>query len=563
MPLFQKCNFRKCFKFYLLIVLVPIVAFMTFPIGSAIGQSNGTGPNITSLLLQVPTPIEKNSKFEISFAISETTATNFYFPYEKNPPAGIQPGVGITVDALFLPPGQSDWSYAKIVPCFYYQPIEERGTGSSLSLLPVGQADWRVRFTPQSAGVWQIKIKAADAGGTVETNPYQFTVVDSARKGFLRVSSLDSRFFAFDDGTPFVTPLTNLEQGSPFNTLTGIRQVIPRLGDNGIRFVRWFPNGEGANYAIAPYSDSIRINWRFGQSGVTREDADTARGKAFSFSPYYYSGQNIPALPGAKYRLKFWAKVAGDQILRAEIGSLSRADIGSSTSAFHETNGRGDLCTYKKEGWNEYILEVTNMNLTQMEIGLRGLYVSTDAPAPYNTVKNGSIRIHSLSLQRDESGSGGWGGNLLLRSDPDTFNYVDQRCAAGLDEIFKLSEDYGVYHKLTLFHKNDELLNQLQYDGSIGSDWGQYNEHFYKSPVAVWYEHAYVRYFVGRWSYSTALHSLELGNENHLTQDSYDAGFRIAEAVHSLSPRRILMTNSFWGWFVADFFNRMVKYVPA
>ena len=40
-------------------------------------------------------------------------------------------------------------------------------------------------------------------------------------------------------------------------------------------------------------------------------------------------------------------------------------------------------------------------------------------------------------LQRDETGNGGWGPNLLTRSDPDTFEYVDQIGATRLDEIFR------------------------------------------------------------------------------------------------------------------------------
>ena len=42
-----------------------------------------------------------------------------------------------------------------------------------------------------------------------------------------------------------------------------------------------------------------------------------------------------------------------------------------------------------------------------------------------------------------------------------------------------------------------------------------------------WLEKAYARYFVARWSYSTALHSLELGNENMLTTESYEAAYSV------------------------------------
>jgi hypothetical protein len=141
---------------------------------------------------------------------------------------------------------------------------------------------------------------------------------------------------------------------------------------------------------------------------------------------------------------------------------------------------------------------------------------------------------------------------LLTRSDPDTYAYVDQQSAARLDEVLRQSELYGVYHKLTLFHKNDSVLARFLPDGTIG-DWNVDNFYSAEGQAVRWYEEAYVRYFVARWSYSTALHSLELANENNFCDCACDTAFAIAQAVHTLSPRHILMSNSFWGWWVEHF----------
>jgi|GEM_PF-2751342 len=514
-----------------------------------------TGPILGPVSELTPSPVEKYARYEVSFSV-RTVATNPYFPYDATAPQEVDRGTGITVDMLLLPPGESNWGNALSLPCFYYQPVEQMGSGSSVALLPVGQPEWRARFTPEQTGAWQYKIRATDASGTQESAIQQFAVVTSDKKGFVRVSPTDSRFFELSDGTPLVAPLISLEQGSPFNTLASIRANIRKLGENGLRFVRWFPTGEGANYFVAPFGDTMRINWGFGASWTTIDDVDTVAGKRFSFTPYYYSGQTIPAVPGAEYRLSFSAKVSGERMLRAELGNLGRIDIGSATSTYHEANGRGDVCSYKQDGWHDYVLEVTNSTATTLSAYLRGLYVSSDAPTPYNSEQSGSIRMHSIQLQRDETGNGDWGPNLLTRSDPDTYNYVDQRSAARLDEIMRLSEQYGVYHKLPLFHKNDYVLNRFQPDGSVGSDTGVYNSNFYslQGQAARWYEYAYARYFIARWSYSPALHSLELANENHLRTDSYEAGFALAEYVHRTSPRHILMTNSFWGYFVSNVF---------
>ena len=140
---------------------------------------------------------------------------------------------------------------------------------------------------------------------------------------------------------------------------------------------------------------------------------------------------------------------------------------------------------------------------------------------------SGAIYVHEVTLQRDETGQGDWGPNLLTRGDPDTYKYVDQVGAARLDEVMRLSEQYGVYHKLTLFHKNDQVLGYLQADGSPTPDWDINNFYSQDGTVPRWLEKAYARYFVARWSYSTALHSLELGNENMLTTESYEAAYSV------------------------------------
>ena len=122
--------------------------------------------------------------------------------------------------------------------------------------------------------------------------------------------------------------------------------------------------------------------------------------------------------------------------MRLQLGN-SYLDICSSTGTIHEANGF--QCDYKQNGWHDYLLEVNNSN-SGLTVGVRGLYVSDQAPSPFNNVVDGSIRLHSMVLQRDETGQGDWGPNLLTRGDPDTYNYIDQRSAARLDEILQLSE---------------------------------------------------------------------------------------------------------------------------
>lgn len=531
-----------------------ISLFFLFFIFSVKISSAANLPVIDNVQTITSNTVEKYSKFEASFNIT-TLAANVYFPYEENPPLGIPPKIGINADGFFLSPGETDWNKAKTVPCFYYQPVEERGSGTNIGLVPIGRADWRCRFTPEIVGKWSYKIKVIDAGGTTESSIYQFDCIPSLNKGFIRISQTDPRFFEYSNGMPFITPLVNIEEGNPFDSLEKIRINTAKMGTSGVRFVRWFPTGEGANYYVIPFGDRINMSWRFGTAGITISDADSTNNKKFSFYPYFYTAQNVPAVPGARYKITFRAKVEGEQVLRISVANRNdwQLDICSAVSTYHQSIG--NICSQKSGDWQDYSFEFTNLNKDNFDVAIRGLYVSSDAPAPFNTYKSGKIRISSVVLQRDETGQSGWGANLLTRSDPDTYSYVDQIASARLDEIMQLSEQFGVYHKLTLFHKNDFVLNSFLPDGTVGNRNSPNNFYSLLGQASRWYQRAYTRYFVARWSYSTALHSLELGNENDLSTVSYNAGFDLAEYVHNLSPRHVLMSNSFWGWWVETFWT--------
>lgn len=526
------------------------------PIGTVETGVDESGPTIGPITVRTPLPTEKTAKFAASFSITDTTATNAYFPYDEDTPSGVEKETGISVDALLLPPGEMDWNNARTLPCFYYQPMEEVGTGDHMALLPSGEAEWRCRFTPEEIGTWRYKIRAIDAGGKNESRERSFDSnncdVENC-KGFVRVSQTDHRFFEFSNHQPFVTPLLNTEQGSPFNSLAEIRTNIPKLGTNGVHFIRWFPTGEGANSSIAPYADTIRVNWGFGDARIAVDDVDAETGKMTSFRPYYYSTQLIPVKPG-QYRFSFRGKAEGEQVMRMQVGG-SFEDICSSISTYHEANG--GVCDYEQDGWHNYSLQITTTGNTILAAGVRGLYISTDAPRPYDTAENGKIRIHSMQFRRFEDDKGEWSANLLTRGDPDTHTYVDQRSAARLDEVFALSERHGVYHKLTLFHKNGAVLNRMQPDGTLGSyDDSNYSFYSAEGLPSRWYQEAYVRYFVARWSYSTALHSLEIANEtNPWDEASYDAGLSFARYVHNNCPRPILVSDSFWHGFPGSFWS--------
>ena len=330
---------------------------------------------------------------------------------------------------------------------------------------------------------------------------YTFTVVNSNLAGFVRVSPTDSRFFEWSDGTPFLAPLVNVEDGSPFNGLAQIT-TVQKLGQNGARFVRWFPGG--ANHSIIPFGDNMRFSWMFGEARVTVNNPDTATGHPLLLRAVLLQPTRAAGRPRARYRLLVRARHLGQQ--------------GSADGSHRRRRGAGRLvacracaCTAPHEGWSDYTLEFANTaSADGLLIAFRdGLDAEQRRRRRHPHLFRLAATLRPAAGDRDLLSRGGCGHH----------EYVDQVDAARLDELFRLSEDYGVYHKLTLFHKNDEILNRLVADGSLGA-WNIDNFYSADGHASRWYQQAYARYFVARWSYSPALHSLELANENMLTPAS-------------------------------------------
>ena len=122
--LFMLCNLvRRVFFIAFLVV------FFGFYVPSVSAQTGLSISNISDNKSSYPnSQIPKYEKFEITFQIQNTVAQNLNFAYEPN--TSPYPGSenypfdqGVTVDAEFLPPGQSDWTRAYTQPAFYYQDL--------------------------------------------------------------------------------------------------------------------------------------------------------------------------------------------------------------------------------------------------------------------------------------------------------------------------------------------------------------------------------------------------------------------------------------------------------
>ena len=81
-----------------------LVGILVWPMLPTPTSAAIAGPTIGPLGILTAGPVQKYAKLEVAFDITDTAATNMYFPYDTNPPAGIQPGAGISVNAPSAPP---------------------------------------------------------------------------------------------------------------------------------------------------------------------------------------------------------------------------------------------------------------------------------------------------------------------------------------------------------------------------------------------------------------------------------------------------------------------------
>jgi len=150
--------------------------------------------SITNINLH-KTTVGQYDKLEADFDLIGADFDNPYYYYGSG--GGID---GITVDAYFTSPSGQQIT----VPAFWQVPYQRLREGNSEVLGITGQGSWLVRFAPSQTGTYRLHVKATDKNGSAQSESKTFNVVASNKKGFVRASSRDPRFFEFDNGQSFI-----------------------------------------------------------------------------------------------------------------------------------------------------------------------------------------------------------------------------------------------------------------------------------------------------------------------------------------------------------------------
>lgn len=535
--------------------------------------------------------IPKYEKLELTASVT-TSATNLFFPYDPmtTPVPGISGGSGVSVDGLFLSPGESDWSKAFRQPGFNFIEYDEQNNGGSLWLNPTGRNYWKVRFAPPACPGndypcnWQYRLTVTDKGGNSQSNPVSFSVTDSQNHGFIKVSKKDPRYFEFSDGTYFPGMAVNdyLDPANPMNN----NAKLQNYGTNGIQVFRlWFDRMGIWGSAWTPW-ESIKNTYEgyLPRTGIITNQAQSTTSNPAAMLSLVYSEsggqQNLgswfdachisvssggqikfPTKAGSTYRIKIRYKsdgLTGGPRVEDLTKFPAKDNYGFVLKGQNPNDGNwhGFQTTPDKYCWN-YASDNAKSGVRMTPYGhesanwtnLESDWVAsgTTTPLLYLALENAkdnsgtggtkpAVFIDSIEI-REKLAGGALGPNIVNRSNWSMLETIADRNAYAFDKILELAKNNGVYLKMVLLDKNEQLESELD-PVTGGKALFNVNNFFGKwriSSAGRWLQSAYFRYMQARYGYSTAIHSWELTNEGDVNNGNhYSFADELGKEMHCL-----------------------------
>jgi hypothetical protein len=536
---------------------------------SALIQADTASPGLSiSSITQSASTILLYEKFEISFDIDGMLAENLHWPYDPDEISGLPTKVGITVDGLFLPPGESNWDNALIIPAFLFQPtIIDRSVTSedanSEWIYPSGEAYWVLRFAADKEGTWRYKIRVQDRSNypdwlESQASSFEVTGAKAGNHGFIQVSSHDRRYFEYSDGTPYTGVGINASGSGIYHAEKRAEQEFQKYASGKSNLNRTWMDME-----------SIWSRGTHGWDGWNRADgtSDPLRsiehvyrqhdfsiklsGNGDNFIAQYSSGDQemtggLDA--GKKYKVQITAYLQEVDPSELQVRLISENNKFDSTIRSLASASNWNI-TDLGGGWRRYESSFTND---------RGRFIFSWSEALAVGITGGGAAYIDEVYIGEDLGAGKIGPNILFKGNVNYHYYFDPISSSNFDEIFSLAERYGIHLKAVISDKEDEILTRIRLaDGTFDPALPRQNpENFYSWRGAkVRRLHTYYwRYLAARWGYSPAVHSWELVNEgNPNSAQLYEIANHLSQTINELDHNH-MATTSFWTSFPADKF---------
>ncbi len=530
--------------------------------------------------VQFPNQVAKYSKFEVMFQIGSTVAQNLQWPYDPGAPPGIPAGVGISVDVLFTP---DNWQTVYPQPAFYYQQFLDETRDGKPWFYPTTSFSWKGRFSPNKPGTWQFKIRAQDAGGSSESQPQSFSVVDSSDPGFLRVSGRDPRYFEFDNGNYFA----GLGYQASNLTEAGFRT----MQQNGIQLIRmWWTADSIFGSQWNPYYESRNTYLGYvPRTGVLAFTDDLTGQTSIKMRIDYEPTGNVDWFDGCRV-VGLWGtptEVKPNTNYRIKVTYRGFNITGPRNPAFSNYGfvvKTGGQLNMSFEGGSGTVLSNYGLDTPSSWGSLDGSWSSganNFLPPVFfvmENVTNGQVYVDTISL-REDLGGGNLGPEIMHKPSMEHQNYFQQHSSYLIDKVMAWAEQYGVYIKPVILEKGEKIERKIGYDGNFAPDNDAFFYGDYRNVGKVrWLQQTWWRYLQARWGYSTRIHSWELCNEGDPVSDRhYAMTDEMGKFMHArvfgtavgasdgikapyTHPNAHMVTTSFWHSLPADQFWANTRY---
>jgi len=217
------------------------------------------GPQI-SALRPIEPEVARYGCFELSFRLDR----DYDNPFDAR---------HVEVDGRFRTPEGAD----VVVPGFFMQPYRNVAPDGLTVSNPFeqrweesGEACWRVRFCPTTAGAYECFVVARDATGESRSEKLTFRARPSDDPGFVRADTRNPRYLRFDNGRPFV-PLGMCiawaHRHTPSDNYDDYFRRLDEAGCNAVRvfmchwnWLEWSPWTGKPRGAMAAYAGPGRYN---------------------------------------------------------------------------------------------------------------------------------------------------------------------------------------------------------------------------------------------------------------------------------------------------------------
>lgn len=437
---------------------------------------------------------------EITFDL-DTVAARPCWPYDADPPDGLEAEAGVTVDCLLLPPHETDWDNAIVQPAFYTQDYSREHwdtnpiTGSlwaAESVVPSGAVHWCARFAPTTTGTWQYKLRATDSAGTVTSDAGTFNCVASTSHGFVRVAEQDKRYFELGDGTPLVGPAMHYAHAT--NTYVADEEFAA-FAAVGIRISRYFLSAWGYQHPFGGTDVNHHGYPQFVDAGDARHTLSLEGGPntgdlfCAQLAAGCWMGQDIYLKAGLTYRFSAQIRLASVTGTGARISITAGDDM-----VVQETLVVGNGTA----AWTEHHIDFTPTVSQLYRVVIR------------HDGTGGTVYADYLSLVAQNGES--WSGEYLSKGRWNAHQYVDLKEAWKVDRILDAAQANGLYLQLCVGDKLDDILGGILADGTAGA---AHQGNFFGStgsPIR-WLWQAWWRYAVARWSAYTCILAYEPASE--------------------------------------------------